>query len=132
VATPAVSFDLVVATLGRSEELEGLLASLDRQTHRAFRLVLVDQNRDNRVTEALARHPALEIVHLRSEPGLSRARNAGLPHLTADVAGFPDDDCSYPDDLLERVAARFGARPDLDALGGRGCVRSPLRPLAGP
>ena len=39
------SFDLVVATVDRVEELDRLLASLDRQTHRRFRTLLVDQNR---------------------------------------------------------------------------------------
>src|SRR5205814_172316 len=34
-----------------------------------------------------------------------------------DVVGFPDDDCLYPDDLLERVAARL--TPGLDGITGR-------------
>ncbi len=45
-------------------------------------------------------------MRLRSPRGLSRARNEALPRLEADVVAFPDDDCEYPDDLLERVAAR--------------------------
>jgi hypothetical protein len=32
---------------------------------------------------------------------------------------FPDDDCVYPDDLLERVARRFAERPGLAGLTGR-------------
>lgn len=119
VAEHALSFDLVVATTGRSDELDGLLASLERQTQRAFRLLVVDQNADDRVVDVLARHPALEIARLRSKPGLSRARNVALDELSADLVAFPDDDCAYPDDLLERVARRFAEEPDLDALSGR-------------
>jgi len=118
-AAPALSFDLVVGTLGRSRQLEGLLASLDGQTHTRFRLLVVDQNPDDRVTDVLAAHPAIKVVRLRSEPGLSRARNVALPELVADIVGFPDDDCSYPYDLLERVAGRFGNEPALDGLSGR-------------
>jgi glycosyltransferase involved in cell wall biosynthesis len=119
VAEPALSFDLVVATTGRSDELEGLLASLERQTQRTFRLLVVDQNADDRVVDVLARHRALEIAHLRSQPGLSRARNVALGELSADLVAFPDDDCVYPDDLLERVARRFAEEPGLDVLSGR-------------
>jgi hypothetical protein len=32
---------------------------------------------------------------------------------------FPDDDCIFPHDLLERVAQRFADRPELDGLTGR-------------
>jgi GT2 family glycosyltransferase len=112
-------FDLVVATVDRTDALETLIGSLEAQTHDAFRLLVVDQNPDDRVAEVLARHPALDVLHLRSERGLSRARNAAVPHLAADVVAFPDDDCAYPDDLLARVAARLAADRRLDGLTGR-------------
>jgi glycosyltransferase involved in cell wall biosynthesis len=113
------SFDLVVATVGREEEPRRLLASLERQTHADFRVLLVDQNEDDRVLSLLAETPGLDIVHLRSAPGLSRARNVALAGLEADVVAFPDDDCEYPDDLLERVARRLAADARLDGLTGR-------------
>jgi GT2 family glycosyltransferase len=114
-----VTFDLVVATVGRVEELGRLFASLERQTHREFRILLVDQNEDERLDDLLAAHRGLRTERLRSEPGLSRARNAALPHVGADVVAFPDDDCTYPPDLLERIARRFDAKPQLDGLTGR-------------
>jgi glycosyltransferase involved in cell wall biosynthesis len=113
------SFDLVVATVDRTAEPERLLASLERQTHSAFRIVLVDQNDDERLAELIRRHPTLEIEHVHAKRGLSRARNAGLARLSADVIAFPDDDCMYPDDLLERVAHRLAADPSLGGLTGR-------------
>jgi len=112
------SFDLVVATVDREREMDRLLTSLDAQSHRGFRVVLVDQNRDDRLERVVAAHPALEVVHVRSERGLSRARNAALEHVTADVVAFPDDDCVYAEDLLERVGARLAGEA-LDGLSGR-------------
>ena len=82
-------------------------------------MLVVDQNDDGRVTEALARHPALDTVQLGSAPGLSRARNVALRQLQADVVAFPDDDCVYPDGLLEAVARKLTGRPDLDGVGGQ-------------
>jgi GT2 family glycosyltransferase len=115
-----VTFDLVVATVDRLDQLGRLFASLERQTLRDFRILLVDQNGDGRLDGLLAaHHPRLRIERLRSDLGLSRARNAALSHIDADVVAFPDDDCAYPPDLLERVARRFEAEPELDGLTGR-------------
>lgn len=116
-------FDLVVATVDRTDDLAALLAALDAQTHRDFRVVVVDQNPDDRVAGLLGRHPGLDVLHLRSALGLSRARNAALPHLDAELVAFPDDDCSYAPDVLARVAGRFAADPGLDGLGGRAVGR---------
>jgi glycosyltransferase involved in cell wall biosynthesis len=118
-AAAELRFDLVVATVDRTRDLDALLVSLGTQTHRLFRIVVADQNEDDRVDEVLARHADLDVVRLRPERGLSRARNAALALLTADVVAFPDDDCIYPSDLLERVARRFTADTGLDGLTGR-------------
>jgi len=112
-------FDLVTATVDRTAPLEALLASLEAQTHTAFRLVVVDQNADDRVSTLLHAHPRLDVLHLRSQRGLSRARNAALPHLDADLVAFPDDDCVYGPDLLAGVAERLATDGDLDGLTGR-------------
>jgi glycosyltransferase involved in cell wall biosynthesis len=103
----------------RTAPLEELLRSLAAQTHRGFRLLVVDQNDDDRVTQLLTAHPGVEAVHLHSQRGLSRARNVALAQLTGDLVAFPDDDCVYAPDLLERVARRFAAQSALDGLTGR-------------
>ena len=113
-----LSFDLVVATVGRVDELDRLLDSLEAQEYRGVRVIVVDQNEDARVAR-IVDGCTFEVLHLRSRPGLSHARNAALAHVTADVVAFPDDDCAYPGGLLARIADRFAADPDLDGLTGR-------------
>lgn len=113
------SFDLVVATVGRTDELDGLLDSLSGQTYRAFRVLVVDQNEDDRVSGPLARYGNLSIEVRNSAAGLSRARNAALSDIEAGIVGFPDDDCKYPAALLAEAAERFAADPELDGLVGR-------------
>jgi len=113
------SVDLVVATVGRTNELDGLLGSLEAQTHPPTRVLLVDQNDDDRVAGLLASHPSLRIERVLSSPGLSRARNAALGLLGADLVAFPDDDCRYPPRLLEQVAARFAEDAALGVVCGR-------------
>jgi GT2 family glycosyltransferase len=112
------SFDLILATVGRVDELQSFFDSLERQTGQAARVLVVDQNADDRLQPVLAKRP-FELVQLTSAPGLSRARNVALAEVAADVVGFPDDDCLYPDGLLGRVAQRFASNPELDGLTGR-------------
>jgi glycosyltransferase involved in cell wall biosynthesis len=120
VAEPSLpTWDLVLCTVGRREEPARFLDSLRAQTHRSFRVVVVDQNDDDRLVPLLARYGELDVLHLHAPRGLSRSRNTALPHLRAELVAFPDDDCVYPDGLLERVARRFAANPTLDGLTGR-------------
>ena len=78
------SFALVVATVDRGDGLRILLDSLERQTYRRFRVLLVDQNGDDRVVPAIAACSSLDIVRLRAARGLSRARNAALAQVGED------------------------------------------------
>jgi GT2 family glycosyltransferase len=113
------SFDLVVATVDRIDELGRLLDSLESQTHRGFRVLVVDQNEDERLGPILKRHDSLVITRLRSARGLSRARNIGLAEVAAELVAFPDDDCVFAPDLLEQIARRFEQQTHLDGVTGR-------------
>ena len=112
--------DLILPTVGRTSEPRRLLGSLATQTYRDFRLIIVDQNDDDRLAALVDEFGAgLSISHLRSAPGISRARNVAVAHLDADVIGFPDDDCWYAPDLLERVAAVLSANQEWGGVSGR-------------
>jgi glycosyltransferase involved in cell wall biosynthesis len=113
-------FSLVLATISRVNEVERFLESLNSQTHREFELIVVDQNRDDRLLPVLAAYrEKFPLLHLRSEAGLSRSRNAGLPYIIGEVVSFPDDDCWYAPELLERIARFFFDHPELDGFTGR-------------
>jgi len=120
----SMRFSLIMATHGRTEELEWFLSALDVQTHTNFELIVVDQNPDERLRPLLAPYEdRFEILRMRSKKGLSRARNAGLEGISGDIVAFPDDDCHYPPDLLERVARFLSEHPELDGLCGRSVDR---------
>ena len=112
------SFDLVVATVGRQAELERLLDSIAAQEYPRLRVVVVDQNDDERLAGTLAADRPFDVLRLRSPLGLSRARNVALQHVTGDVVAFPDDDCTYPPGTLEHIATRFAEDTALDGLTG--------------
>src|SRR5690606_11184398 len=111
---------LVVCTVDRTDELARLFASLAAQTCRDFEVLVVDQNEDLRLAPILERHAGdFPIRRLTSARGLSRARNVGLREARGDVVAFPDDDCWYAPDLLERVTVRLQQHPDCAGLSGR-------------
>jgi glycosyltransferase involved in cell wall biosynthesis len=115
-----LSFSLILGTIGRTREVECLLSSLEAQTYRDYELIVVDQNPDDRLVQILAPYKGeFPILHLKSEPGLSRAFNLGLEHASGDLVTFPGDDCQYPSDLLDRVAQFFSHHPETDGLTGR-------------
>ena len=120
------AIDLVVPTLGRTSELARFLDSIAAQTWGGpTRVILVDQNLDDRlVTIVDAFGDRLDILHLRSDPGVSRACNVGFRECTAPVIGRADDDCSYAPDTLERVVKAFEEHPEWDALCGITCDES--------
>ena len=102
-------FSLIVATLGRTEEIRNLLLSLASQTEQDFEVVVVDQNSDERLAPILASFAGqLRLRHLRSDVrNLSHAKNVGLRASKGDVVGFPDDDCIYHANTLEKVSGQF-------------------------
>lgn len=107
------------ATVDRTEPLDRLLTSIELQGGPAVRVIVVDQNAGDVVAHVVDERPTdLQIVRIRAERGLSRARNAALRMVAAEIVAFPDDDCTYPPGLLERVARRFAEDPSLDGLCG--------------
>lgn len=117
---PVPTFSLVMATFGRVVEVERFLQTLGQQSYQSFELIVIDQNLDDRLIPILNTYrESFPIIHLRSERGLSRARNLGLRHIQGKIVGFPDDDCWYPPDLLERVMRFFEENPSFDGITGR-------------
>jgi GT2 family glycosyltransferase len=115
----SLRFSLVLSTIGRKQELARFCAWLDEQTYRNFELILVDQSEGDELVEIVRRFgDKFAIIHLRSKRGLSRGRNLGMKAATGELIGFPDDDCWYEKDLLERVAAAFDTFPAVQVLTG--------------
>lgn len=119
---PAPLISLVLATAGRCDALQPLLRSLLAQTERRFELVVVDQNRDDRLQAPLQALVAggVAVQHLRQpERNLSRARNCGLQAARAALVAFPDDDAWYEPDTLQHAVQQLQVYPADDGLIAR-------------
>ena len=96
---------VVVPTIGRRHNLQRLFSSLDKQTLRPTRVLVVDQGADPTV-KSVTLEWGFSYVH--TSPGVSRARNIGAALVLGevDIITFVDDDIWYNDRALE-LAARI-------------------------
>ena len=100
---------LIMPTINVTTELDLFLKSLKAQTYKNFELIVVDQNEGYDVFEIVKNYEEdFKIKYVRSdEKGLSLNRNRGLVLMEGEIAGFPDDDCEYQPDTLEKVISFF-------------------------
>jgi glycosyltransferase involved in cell wall biosynthesis len=103
-----------MATLNRKDEIDNFIKKLLPQTYKNFELLIIDQNEDNRVRDIYLEYKdKIDIKYIHSgRKGLSFNRNIGLDNCIGDIIAFPDDDCEYTSDTLERVAAFFDINHD--------------------
>jgi glycosyltransferase involved in cell wall biosynthesis len=115
-----MKFSLIMATIGRYAEVERFMRFLSRQTYPNFELLIVDQNDDDRLLPLIQQYKTkFTLIHLRSENGLSLARNVGLRYISGDFVSFPDDDCWYDRQALENVYKLFHQYPQYAGITGR-------------
>lgn len=111
VLTYRYDFSLIISTLGNDlDELRRLFDSILSSTCRV-QVIVVDQSNGSTGVERLFQ-PSDNIdwvYHKTLSKGLSVGRNFALRHVTISggIIAFPDDDCWYPPDLLEKVMSAF-------------------------
>lgn len=114
-ARPLPRVSLILCSRDRCEQLARTLTRLPIDAMRRWQaeLVLVDSaSRDG--TLALMRSHAsaiacqAQVVHL-AEPGLGRARNAGIARARGELLVFTDDDCYLAPDYLDALSRHFDA-----------------------
>jgi GT2 family glycosyltransferase len=115
-----LSISLIIATRGRKEPLSNLLTSLLHQIDPPFEVIVVDQNPQGYLNEILSPFiSSLPLIHLPASPGVSRARNLGIQKSRGEIVGFPDDDCTYPPDLLRYIKELFHTKNPLGGVSGK-------------
>lgn len=102
-------YSLIIATLHRPVDLEKALSSFCVQTYKDFEVIIVDQSTDSetqRVVESFK--DRLQIVYAKSTRlGLSYNRNIGINNASGEILSFPDDDCEYDVNTLEKIDELF-------------------------
>lgn len=100
---------LIMPTLNRYDDIYLLMNSLERQTYKNFEIIVIDQNNNDRVKKIIDKYiDKLDIKYIKSDKiGLSYNRNIGIKMAKGQIIAFPDDDCVYEYDTLEKVTNFF-------------------------
>jgi len=113
-----MKISLVLATLGRDLEVADFLKSLLLQTYKDFELIIIDQNKDGKIDAIVELFMNfIDVKHVKVDfTGNARARDYGIGLARGRIIAFPDDDCAYERDVLEKVVAEFKKRKNLSIL----------------
>ncbi len=104
-------FSIILCTVNRLKTVNNFLNSLAQQTCQEYELIIVDQNNHNKISELVKQYNFSFIKILKTDRGLSKARNLGISYSSGELLAFPDDDCQYPPDLLHNVKQLFDTLP---------------------
>lgn len=118
-----------MATYGRVDEVSQCIDSLGRQSSRDFELIVVDQNPDDRLVPILvaAERYGFPVLHVRQDtPNQCIARNTGVVHARYNVLAFPDDDCWYDPDVVEKVLNRMAQADNPEGMVIRWAEKDPV------
>ena len=119
---PAPTVTVVICTRDRTQDLIRALESLERQTYRNFRVLVVDNAPSDQTTARAVdglrgRFDDLDYV-VEPRPGLSNARNCALQTVRTDVVAWLDDDEIADENWVAEIIAAFIRYPDATAVSG--------------
>ena len=124
-AARLMRISVILPTKDRGPDVDLTLDALVAQDlpARDYEVLIVDNASADENARALRswcdRHPD-QLRYVREpEPGLNRARNAGVAAATGEVLAFLDDDAIPATDWLTQLLRVFDARPQTWAVGGR-------------
>tara|TARA_B110000503_G_C7163470_1_gene420783 strand:- start:2670 stop:3521 length:852 start_codon:yes stop_codon:yes gene_type:complete len=102
-----ISFICAVYGIEKFGYIEKLIKSIILEKEIEKQLIIVDQNEGSELKEFLEFNfksiKNFRLCYLRSEKGLSRARNKGIEVAENNILCFPDDDCEYPNGMLKKI-----------------------------
>ncbi len=109
---------LILATLGRDNELIEFLNSLIHQTYCNFELIVIDQNKNNKIDAIIESFRSfMDVKHIKVDfIGNAKARDYGIVFAKGGIIAFPDDDCVYECNVLEKVVDEFRNRHNISIL----------------
>ncbi|GAA3633363.1 hypothetical protein GCM10022200_15580 [Microbacterium awajiense] len=97
---------VIVCTRNRPEYLDNALRAISAATPSETEVIVVDSGSDDDRTRVIAQRGGA--TYVRSERGLSIARNAGLAASARPLVMFTDDDCLPTSGWIERAVSGFG------------------------
>jgi glycosyltransferase involved in cell wall biosynthesis len=112
-----VSISLIIPVFNGAATLPSCLRSFENSNYRAGECIVIDDGSTDDSASIAERAGAI-VLSTGGRFGPARARNLGAGYATGDILVFLDADVTVHQDTLGRIAERFEAEPELDALIG--------------
>lgn len=113
-----LSFDIVIPTKNRPDDLGRLLVSINSQTELPKNVIIVDQSDIFNKPKGSYKFP-INHLHKNSLSGLTAAKNEGIKHSKSEIIYFFDDDIILYNDFFETINQQFESYPDIFGICGR-------------
>jgi glycosyltransferase involved in cell wall biosynthesis len=131
--TPTTPHDALTATVvlssrDRPEMLEAALPHVLGALRPGDAALVVDSASRTEEVARVAHSAGVRCIRVE-EPGLSRARNAGVARASTEIVAFTDDDCRPDAEWLDRVREHF-ADPRVAFVTGRVAAATEVGPAA--
>lgn len=114
-----MKYSLIIPVYNRPDEVDELLESLCRQTHKDFEVLVIEdgsQNKCERIVECY--QSSLDVRYFYKEnSGPSPSRNYGAERSRGEYLLILDSDCVLPPGYIQAIDEEL-ARRDADAFGG--------------
>lgn len=120
----SVHCSVVIPTYNRGENLEVCLRSVFQQSTNDFEVIVVDDcsSIDSQpiVERCAAANPQVAFLFIRREKngGHGAARNTGVSKARGEIILFTDDDCSVPENWVEKHSDAHRRYPEAAGVGG--------------
>lgn len=107
---------LIVATLGINN-IHPLLDSLEKQTCEKYECIVVDQSEDKVLEDIGSKYRNIKYISSLRK-GNSYNRNLGIMQASLNILAFPDDDCFFSPNVVEKVLDIFLKKPHIVGVSG--------------
>lgn len=109
-----------ILTYNSSETIIACLKSLEKQTYKNFRVIIVDDHSTDNTLSLIKKHTfSFPIdVHHNGAHNISIGRNIAITHSTTPYLAYLDSDAYADDKWLERIYKNFTTNKKLAVLGG--------------
>lgn len=113
-----IGISAIIATYKRETQLKQLFDSFVSNNCSGLEVIVVDQNKDNLIDALIAEYKSvLNITHLKIEvANQSYARNYGASYARHSLICFPDDDCWFDNDSINKILEHFQYNATTDLL----------------
>ena len=126
----ALNISLVITSFDRQQDLDRFALSICRQIFTGkIEVSFVSQGSAQfRLPTSCATQIQVISKNVEGLTPLSHARNVGMTELSGEIVAFPDDDCWYEPNLLEKIADYFRNNSMIDCICTRVYDPERMRP----